>query len=87
MQDYLTKIDVRTVEHPPYSPDLAPADFFFFPKVKSIISGISIEGDSVRPMWENAAKALSPNDFQNAYERWIERFQKCIRIGGGYVEK
>ena len=33
--DYLTKIGIKTVHHPPYSPDLAPCDFWLFPKLRS----------------------------------------------------
>ena len=29
--DYLTKMGIKTVPHPPYSPDLAPCDFYLFP--------------------------------------------------------
>ena len=32
--DYLTKMGIKTVPHPPYSPDLAPCDFWLFPKLK-----------------------------------------------------
>ena len=32
--DYLTKMGIKTVPHPPYSPDLAPCDFWLFPKHK-----------------------------------------------------
>ena len=32
--DYLTKIGIKTVPHPPYSPDLAPCDFWLFPKLR-----------------------------------------------------
>jgi hypothetical protein len=28
------------LEHPPYSPDLAPCDFFLFPKIKSALKGV-----------------------------------------------
>jgi histone-lysine N-methyltransferase SETMAR len=34
VQEYLTKRGVKVIEHPPYSPDLAPADFFLFPTLK-----------------------------------------------------
>jgi transposase len=30
---------VTVLDHPPYSPDLAPADYFLFPKVKSHLKG------------------------------------------------
>ena len=31
--DYLTKIGIKTVPHPTYSRDLAPSDFWLFPKL------------------------------------------------------
>ena len=31
--DYLTKMGIKTVSQPPYSPDLAPCDFCLFPKL------------------------------------------------------
>ena len=31
--DYLTKMGINTVHQPPYSPDLAPCDFWLFPKL------------------------------------------------------
>ena len=32
--DYLTKMGIKTVPHPPYSRDLAPCDFCLFPKLR-----------------------------------------------------
>ena len=32
--DYLTKMVIKTVRHPPYSPDVAPCDFWSFPKLR-----------------------------------------------------
>ena len=32
--DYLTKMGINTVPHPPYSPDLDPYDIWFFPKLR-----------------------------------------------------
>ena len=37
--DYLETKKVTVLPHPPYSPDLAPADFFLFPKLKRMLSG------------------------------------------------
>ena len=34
LTDYLTKMGIKTVPHPPYSPDLAPCDFCLFPKLR-----------------------------------------------------
>ena len=32
--DYLTKMSIKTVCHPPSSPDFAPCDFWLFPKLR-----------------------------------------------------
>ena len=32
--DYLTKMGIKTLPQPPYSPDLAPCDFWLFPKLR-----------------------------------------------------
>ena len=36
---FLKKEKVTVLPHPPYSPDLAPCDFFLFPKWKSFLAG------------------------------------------------
>ena len=33
VKDYLTKMGIKTVPQPPYSPDLAPCDFCLFSKL------------------------------------------------------
>ena len=37
--EFLAKIKITTMEHPPCSPDLAPCDFCLFPKVKKYYAG------------------------------------------------
>ena len=39
IRSYLAKHQTSVVPHPPYSPDLAPADFFLFPKLKITLKG------------------------------------------------
>jgi hypothetical protein len=36
---YLAKLQTSVVSHPPYSLDLAPADFFLFPRLKTTVKG------------------------------------------------
>jgi len=37
VKDSLAKNSVTALEHPPYSPDLASADFYLFPHLKSAL--------------------------------------------------
>ena len=41
--DYLTKIGIKTVPHRPYSPDMAPCDFWLFPKLMEKLRGCLYE--------------------------------------------
>ncbi len=72
--------------HPPYSPNLTPADFFFS-KVKKVLEGITVEEDTVRYSWARACKTLSTSDFTAAFKKWVDHYERCIEREGGYVEK
>jgi histone-lysine N-methyltransferase SETMAR len=37
VREFLTSKQINVLKHPPYSPDLAPSDFFLFPKIKEIM--------------------------------------------------
>jgi histone-lysine N-methyltransferase SETMAR len=37
VKDFLAKNNVTTLEHPPYTPDLAPDDFYLFPQVEGTV--------------------------------------------------
>jgi transposase len=43
IREFLSKNETTVVPQPPYSPDLAPADFFLFPKLKSTVKGRRFE--------------------------------------------
>ena len=38
--DYLTKMGIKTVPHPPNNPDLALCDFWLFPKLKENLEAV-----------------------------------------------
>jgi histone-lysine N-methyltransferase SETMAR len=75
------------IEHPPYSPDLTPADFFLFLKVKKELAGLTLTRESFKKDWEGAVMTLSAADFAKAFQQWFRRCEKCVAIGGRYVEK
>lgn len=85
---YLTQIGVPTIPQPPYSPDMAPADFFLFPKVKSALKGhhhgtISV----VKQATTRCLKEVPESAYQGAFEAWKSRWRKCINAQGMYFEE
>jgi histone-lysine N-methyltransferase SETMAR len=85
VKDWMAARQFKVIEHLPYSPDLAPADFFLFPKVKRELAGLTLTKKTFKKEWEGAAKTLKAVDFAMAFSRWMERCEKCIDIAGSYI--
>ena len=74
---------IRTVPHPPYSPDLAPFDFWLFSKLRGC------RDETIEEMKEAVTKVidtLTQGDFHGAFKRLLERYNKCIAAGGNHFE-
>ena len=74
---------IKTVHHPPYSPGLAPCDFWLFPKLR----GCRFE--TIEEMKEAVTKVidtLTQEDFHGALQKLLERYNKWIAAGGEYFE-
>ena len=81
--DYLTKMSIKTVLQPPYSPDLAPWDFWLFRKLRGC------RYETIEQMKEAVAKVidtLTQEDFHGAFQKLLEVYNKCITAGGDYLE-
>ena len=74
---------IKTVPHPPYSPDLAPCDFWLFSKL------IGCHYETIDEMKEAVMKVidtLTQEDFHGAFQKLLEQYNKCIAAGGDYLE-
>ena len=73
---------IKTVPHLPYSPDLAPCDFWLFSKLR----GCGYE--TIEKMKVAVTKVINTStqeDFHWAFQL-LERYKKCIAAGGDYFE-
>ena len=74
---------IKTVRHPPYSSDLAPCDFWLFPK----ITGCRYEKiEEMKVAVTKFIDTLTQEDFHEAFQKLLERCSKCIAAGGDYFE-
>ncbi|UYV67655.1 hypothetical protein LAZ67_5001500 [Cordylochernes scorpioides] len=72
---------------PPYSPDLAPCDFFLFPKLKRPMKGRRYATlDEIKTASKEELKKILKNDFLKCFEDWKNRWHKCIISHGDYFE-
>ena len=88
VRDVLREFQWELLPNPPYSPDLAPSDFFLFPKFKEHLKGIYFNDTNEA---KQAAKTWltkwSVNYFKNRIKGWKHRLEKCIDLDRDYVEK
>ncbi len=87
VEDWFAATAVQRLEHPAYSPDLAPADFFLFPKVKEALAGTTLTSRTIRATWDGVTAGIPKEAFAAAFEKWYSRCLKCIELEGNYVEK
>ena len=76
-----------TMPQPPYSPNMAPCDFFLFPKIKRTLKGrrfIAIHDIKSASLKE--LEAIPKIEFEKCFEDWKKRWRKCIISNGDYFE-
>ena len=74
---------IKIVPQPPYGLVLAPCDFWLFPKLRGC------RYETIKDMKEAVTKVidtLTQEDFHTAFEKLLERYNKCIAAGGDYFE-
>lgn len=85
---YLTGQNIELMGHPPYSPDLAPNDFFLFPFVKNKLRGQRfMTPEEAVDAFKMHVLEIPQSDWNNCYKNWFKRMQKCIDHHGEYFEK
>ena len=75
---------IKTVRHPLYRPDLPPCDFWLFPKLRGC------RYETIEEMKEAVTKVidtLTQENFYGAFQKLLERYNKCIAAGGDYRER
>jgi len=82
-QGFLAKHNIPLIRQAPYSPDIAPWDFWLFPKLKMRLKGTRFE--SREDIMRNATAQLNINPqeaFQKCFHQWQDRWKKCVHYQG-----
>ena len=88
VREKLESMRVVELDHPPYSPDLAPCDFWLFPKLKKHLSGRKFESRAhLGSAIFQYMKAIPREDFKKVFLDWIKRLKLVIQHQGEYFEK
>jgi hypothetical protein len=70
-----------------YSPDLAPCDFWLFPKLKTGLRGRRFAtADDIKENAEAGLRAVKKDDFKECFKAWEDRWSKYVCAEGRYFE-
>ena len=87
MKKDVAKNSTNIVPQPAYSPDLAPCDFWLFPKLKRPLRGNRFESsEDIKRESMRALMAIPESGYLACFEDWKKRWRKCIISGGHYFE-
>ena len=87
---YATECVFKVLPHPPYSPDMAPSDFYLFRKLKSNLRETQFGSNegviaALNEYLEDQAKDFYLEGISKLEQRWTKYI--AFKGGGCYIEK
>ncbi len=77
---------IDMLAHPPYSPDMAPSDYFLFPRLKAMFRGFRHETvEDMQEAVKQVLREIPEEDFASAIDSLPVRWMKCVAAGGGLL--
>ena len=71
VKSFLASETVKDLNHPPYSPDLNPCDFFLFPRLKKMLSGNKYTSrSSLGSAIYRCLQQIPKEDYSSAFRDW-----------------
>ncbi|EFN84732.1 hypothetical protein EAI_10534, partial [Harpegnathos saltator] len=87
LREHFAKNSTHIVPQPPYSPDLAPCDFWLLNKLKRPLWGHRFDSiEEIKAESKKVLKAIPEKDFSDCFEDWKKRWHKCIVSDREYFE-
>ena len=76
------------MSHPPYSPDLAPNDFFLFPYVENKMRGQRFStSEKAVDAFRVHVLETPQSEWEKCFDNCFKGMQRCIDLNGEYIEK
>jgi histone-lysine N-methyltransferase SETMAR len=74
------------LDHPPYSPDLAPSDFHLFLHPQKHLAGKHFDDDEVQEEIMTLFKGQAADFYDGGIQKLVPRLNKRLDNAGDYVE-
>jgi len=84
----VTELGFAMLPHPPYSPDLAPSDFFLFGYIKDKLKGVVCKSiKSLMKKINSIVNAIPLEMLQDVMQAWIRRLYTVAEGDGSYIHE
>ena len=80
VKSFLASEKVKVLNHPPYSPDLSPCDFFLFPRLKKMLSGNKYTSRcSLGSAIYQCLQQIPKEDYLSAFRDWVKSYKNVFQ--------
>jgi hypothetical protein len=87
VSEFLAGKGISAMDRPPYSPDLAVANFWLFPKPKSVLKGEhSLDIEDIKLSMKKVFTDIPVQDFKNCFEQCLKCWEHGEELEGDYFE-
>ena len=87
IQGFLAKHNIPLIRQAPYSPDMAPCDFWLLSKLKMLLKGTRFESREDITRKVTAQLDMIPQEaFQKCFQQWQDCWKKCVHYQEDYFE-
>ena len=84
---YLTKNRIVTINHSPYSPDMASCELYLFGKLHLAMKGKRYgDVDAIQKASTAILNAIPKDDLKMSFDSLLDRANRCIKFEGVYFE-
>jgi len=85
VDNFLTENGIKVIQHPPYSPDLAPSDFWLNDYIKRHLEDYKDEKSLIKAV-TRIVQEIPVQEYRKTFNKWIERLEFCVEAEGDYFE-
>ena len=87
VRQFLAQKMIAVLDHPPYCPDLVPADFFLFPRLKAAIKGARFaDMNAIKDNVTAILRSIPQKAFADCFRKLYERCQTSVVADDDYFE-
>lgn len=84
----IQELELELLNHPPYSPDIAPTDYYFFRNLDNFFGGKQFKSDDdIKLAFQEFLDTRPPRFYMTGMNKLPLKWQKCVDNMGAYFDE